>query len=403
VPEPTDRERAIAAYAAEVRAFHTLFGTVLVVIAVLYVAVVLPFLQTRAAVPLLADERTRIQHEKAVTETALEAATKAARALAEFRDALDSGPAMLRRAIADQVARSRAGAAEPVPLDEAIKQQIGKQIEALGVALDGALGPLRALQNPPAEIAEALRAAEQDLGRHVLSLNEVLREAFAADPAFWQRWDEPGATFGAASPRAEEILREIEQARRAFDRRLATAAAALRSRQPELQSRYAELAARGRDLKERLAGVNSYPWSIPLSLGDLARLFPALAGVLTLMVLFRLRRIIALRRAHEGVSLDLLAPSWVVGSRSTPGAWWALILVCAPLVITIHASVATLGDPGLFVSLLGDPSPGSAVAFGAAYTVLVLMGIVQLPGVTRGLVGAPQRRPQGKTGRVAAG
>lgn len=403
MPEPSDRERAIAAYAAEVRAFHAFFGTVLVVIAVLHMAVVFPFLQTRAAVPLVAEALARVKQEAASAETVIEAVQKAAGALGEFRDALDSGPIALRRAIADLIARSRAAATEPASLEEAIKQQIGKQVEALGVALDGALGPMRALQNPPAEIAEALRAAEQDLGRHVLALNEVLREAFAADPAFWQRWDEPGATFGAASPRAGEVLQEIEQARRAFDRRLATAAAALRSRQPEQQARSAELAARGRNLNERLAGVNSHPWSIPLSLGDLARLFPALAGVLTLMALFRLRRILALRRAHDGVNLDLLAPSWVVGPRSTPGAWWALILVCTPLVITIHASVATLGDPGLFVSLLGDPSPGSAVAFGAAYAALVLMGIGQLPAVTRGLVGAPQKRQQGKTGRGAAG
>ncbi|MDI6771520.1 MAG: hypothetical protein QME77_02910 [bacterium] len=389
MPEPSDRERAIAAYATEVRAFHAFFGTVLVVIAVLHMAVVFPFLQTRAAVPLIAEALARAKQEATSAEAAIEAMQKAAGALAEFRDALDSGPAALRRAIADQVARSRAAAVEPTLLEEAIKQQIGKQVETLGVALDGALGPLRALQNPPAEIVEALRAAEKDLGRHVLALNEVLREAYAADPAFWQRWDDPGATFGAASPRAEEVLQEIEQARRTLDRRLATAAAALRSRQPELAARSAELTAGGRNLKERLAGVNSRPWSIPLGMGDLARLFPALAGVLTLMVLFRLKRVLALRRAHDGVNLDLLAPSWVVGSRSTPGAWWALILVCAPLVITIHASVATLGDPGLFVSLLGDPSPGSAIAFGAAYAALVLVGIGQLPAVTRGLVGAP--------------
>lgn len=403
MPEPSDRERAIAAYAAEVRAFHAFFGTVLVVIAALYIAVVFPFLQTRAAAPLVAEALARVKQEAASVEAAIEAAQKAARSLAEFRDALDSGPVALRRAIADLAARARANAGEAAPLEEAIKQQIGKQVESLGVALDGALGPMRALQNPPAEIAEALRDAEQNLGRHVLALNEALREAFAADPAFWQRWDEPGATFGAASPRAEEVLREIEQARRAFDRRIATAAAALRSRQPELQARSDELAARGRDLKERLAGVNSPPWSIPLSLSDLARLFPVLAGVLALMVLFRLRRILVLRRAQDGVNLDLLAPSWLVGPRSAPGTWWALIMVCAPLVITIHASVAALGDPRLFVSLLGDPSPGSAVAFGAAYAALVLMGIGQLPAVTRGLVGAPQRRPHGKAGRGAAG
>lgn len=403
MPEPSDRERAVAAYAAEVRAFHIFFSTVLVVIAVLHMAVVFPFLQARAAVPLVAEALARTKQEAESAEAAAEAAQKAAGALGVFRDALDSGPVALRRVIADLVARNRAAAIEPASLEEAIKQQIGKQVEALGVALDGALGPLRVLQNPPAEIAEALRAAEQDLGRNVLALNEVLREAYAADPAFWQRWNGPGTTFGAASPRAEEVLREIEQGRRALDRRLTAAAAALRSRQPEMAARSAELATRGRDLKERLAGVNPLPWSIPLGLGDLARLFPALAGILTLMALFRLRRIIALRRAHDGINLDLLAPSWLVGPRSAPGAWWALIMVCAPLVITIHASVAALGDPGLFVSLLGDPSPGSTIAFGAAYAALVLMGIGQLPAVTRGLVGAPQRRPQGKAGRGAAG
>lgn len=403
MPEPTDRERAIASYAAEVRAFHTFFGTVLVVIAVLYMAVVFPYLQTRAAVPLVAESLDRVRQEAATVETAMEAVQKAAAALAEFREALDSGPAALRRAIAELVARTRGDAGGPGSVEEAIRQQIGRRVESLGVALDGTLGPLRELKDPPAEVAEALRAAEQELGRHVLALNEVLREAFAADPDFWHRWNDPGTTFGAASPRAGEVLQEIEQARRAFDRRLTIAAASLRSRQPELQSRSAEMTARGRSLKGRLALVNSHPWSMPLSLGDLARLFPALAGVLTLMVLFRLRRILALRRAHEGVSLDLLVPSWVVGSRGAPGAWWALVLVCSPLVITIHASVAALGDPGLFVSLLGDPSRGSAVAFGAVYAALVLVGIGQLPGITRGLVGAPRKRPQGKSGRGTTG
>lgn len=403
MPEPSDRERAIAAYVAEVRAFHAFFGAALVVIAVLHVAVVFPFLQTRAAVPLVAEALARVKQEAAEAEAAVEAAQAAAGALVEFRDALDSGPVALRRAIADLVARTRGATAESAPLEEAIRQQIGRQVEALGVALDGALGPMRALKNPPVEIAEALRAGERDLARHVLALNEVLREAFAADPLFWQRWNGPGATFGAASPRAEETVREIEQARRSLDRQITAASAAARSRQPVLQARSADLAVRQRDLKARLDGVNSPPWSIPMGLGDLARLFPVFSGILTLMVFFRLKRIFALRRAHEGVNLDLLAPSWVAGSRGVPGVWWALILVCAPLVATIHASVAALGDPGLFMTVLGDPSPSSAVAFGAVYAVLVLIGMAQLPAVTRGLVGTPQRRSQGKTGRGASG
>lgn len=402
MPEPSDRERAITAYATEVRAFHALFVTILVVVVVLYMAVVFPFLRTRAALPLVAETLARVQQEVASAEAAIEAGGKAVGALVEFRNVLDAGPAALRRSIADLLARSRTFAGGPRDTEEAIRQQIGRQVEALSVALDGALGPLRALQNPPAEIAEALRTGEQDLARNVLALNQVLLEAFAADPLFWQRLNSQGATFGAASPRAEETVREIEQARRLLDRQLATAVAAARIRQPALQARSAELTARQNDLKARLARANSYPWSIPLGPNDLARLFPVFAGVLTLIAFFRLRRILTLRLAHEGVSLDLLAPSWVVGPRSAPGAWWALILVCAPLVTTIHASVAALGDPGLFTTVLGDPSSSSVAAFGAAYAVLVLVGICQLPAITRGLVGKRQRQPHGKVGSGTA-
>ncbi len=403
MPEPSDRERAISAYAGEVRAFHALFAGVLVLIAVLHAGVVVPHLQSRRAASQIAETLALVEGEAASNEAVAKIAEAAAGALTEFRDALDSGPAALRRDIAELMARSRADAQASESIGEAIRQLIGQRVEALSTALDGVLGPLRVLQNPPSGIAEALRAGEQDLARHVLALNEVLREAYAADTGFWQRLGSPGSSFGPASQRAEETVREVERARRSLEGLLRAASAAAKNRQPVLQARSAELAARQRHLNARLAGVNSPPWSFPPSPDDLARLFPILAGALTLTVFFRLRRILALRRAQEGISLDLLAPSWVVGTRSTPGAWWALILVCAPLVATIHASVIALGDPGLFVTVMGDPSASSAVAFGAAYAVLVLVGMCQLPAVTRGLVGTPQRRAQGKPGRGASG
>lgn len=429
MPDAADRERAIAAYAAEVRAFHAFFGAVLLAMAGFHLAVLLPFYQARAAAPLMAGALARVRVEAAAAEAAEKAAKAAAAALGEFRRALETEPAELRRSIAELVARGRAAAGadgdpykatirvpgeggrqgegapgeEPAPVEEAIRRLIGRKVEALSLALDAVMEPLRALGNPPREITEALRTAEETLVRGVLALNEALREAFAADPGFWHRWDGPGATLGAASTRTEEIAREIEEARRALDRRLALIAAAMKTRQHALQGRAGALSARQRDLADRVAAFAAGPQWMPLRYDEAARLYPVLAGSLALMVLFRLRRLLTLRRAHEGTDLDLMAPSWVVGPRGAPGRWWALVLVCLPLVATIHAATAALGDPGLFVSLLGEPSPTSMMVFAGLYGVLVLAGIAQLPQVTRGLVGGPVRRPQGKGGRGGGG
>ncbi|MDR7548512.1 MAG: hypothetical protein QN131_01065, partial [Armatimonadota bacterium] len=48
------RDRTLAAYASEVRAFHLFFAAVLSVLAYLHLFVLLPFAQLRTAGPLLA-------------------------------------------------------------------------------------------------------------------------------------------------------------------------------------------------------------------------------------------------------------------------------------------------------------------------------------------------------------
>ncbi len=383
--------------------------------AAFHLLVLLPFLQLRAALPAVADGLATIEQEIRAADEAQKAAAVAGGGIERFRRTLAADPEQLRSAIADLVARGRAvagprgdpykaviripregprpataPAVEEVLVEEAVRRQIGRQMEALSLSLEAALETLRLLKNAPAETEETLRATQEAVGREVVGLNQILREAFASEPNFWLRWQRQGATFGAASARAEEATRRIEEALRALNRRMAAAAVVAKGRQQAQEDRIRALRAKQADLNERMKEFARRLEWLPIGLDDAMRLYPMVAGVLTLTMLFRLRRILVLRRALAGVDLDLVAPSWIVGSPSSPGRWWALLLIAAPLIATIHAAVAALTDRGLFVTVLGEPSQTMMAGYAAGYVLLILVGMGQLLVVTRGLMIAPR-------------
>ncbi len=433
MPEPTDRERGINAYAAEVRNFHRFFTVVLIGLLALHMLLLRPFVQVRGAMPVIAARITDTEQQVTATEEAEKAATAAAGALMQFRRAMQAGPEELGRVVGNLVTRGREvvgpggdpyktsirlpkeGAPpasgtpsvsgtpsdESISVEEAIRQQIGRQVEALSLSLDAAMDPLRSLKDPPPEIQDALKVAQEDLGRNVLALNEVLRDAFANAPSFWQKLN-GGATFGAASPRALEVTRSINQSLRALDSRLGSASA-MRSRQQVLQARLAALQATQHELGDRLAALGTRLGWIPLSPEEWIRLFPILAGVVALTVLFRLRRILHYRKALGGVDLDLTAPSWIVGSPTSPGRWWAVLLIALPLIETVYASYNAMVDPGLSASILGDSSVLTIVGFWAIYAALIGGAIIQFYAVARGLVVAPPKRAEAQARRATGG
>jgi hypothetical protein len=335
-------------------------------------------------------------------------------AAAQFRRALDAAPAQLRRAVGNLVARGRLmiglstdpyrapirvpkesapGAAGPadeeqILVEEAVRREIGRQVEVLSVAFDAALEPLRPMRDSPPEIADVVRTAEEGLGRNILALNEVLREAFAADPDFWQRLG-AGSTFAPASARAEQWAKGTAEAQRLLETRLAATTNTLKSRLQTAQARAAALGERDQELRARMDAFSARLAWLPLGLGGWARLYPLIAGGLALTALFRLRRILLLRRALSNIDLDVMAPSWILGASSAPGRWWAMLLVSLPVAAMAYAAIAALRDPGLFTSVLGEPSPFARAVYGLAYLALTLVGAWQLLLVSRGIF--PQR------------
>ncbi|MDR7522624.1 MAG: hypothetical protein QN168_09195 [Armatimonadota bacterium] len=403
------RDRTLAAYASEVRAFHLFFAAVLLVLAYLHLFVLLPFVQLRSAAPALAAAVSQTEAQIAAADDAQKAVAASTAALDQFRRALDAAPDELRRAIGNLVARGsvaasgtdpykatitvpRTGGApgqggdEAVTVEEAIRREIGRQTEALASVLDSALEPLRRVRPAPVEIEDALGAAQGGVGRHVLVLNEVLREAFASDPAFWQRLNGPGLPFAAASARSEQVATALDQAVHSLERSLADAAVGLRSRRNAQQARLAILAARQREQGERLALFTARTAWIPLAPDAWARIYPLVAAGLALTVLLRMRRILLLRGLLGAADPDAITPSWIAGPLTTAGRWWALVVVALPLLAAIHAWVAVLSDPGLFSTVLGEPSPAMRLGFGAAYAVLTVVGVIQFASVARGLL-----------------
>jgi hypothetical protein len=337
VPDISDRARSISAYAAEVRAFHGFFGAVVVLTAAAHLFVLLPYLELRSA-----------------------------------------APAELYRAIAALGAGERNAAHQRDAVDEAIRRQIGQQTDALSGAVDAVLEPLRAVRNPSPEVADAARTVEAEVGRRVLALNQILLEALAADPAFWTRLERADATFAEVSPRGEEWMQGISGALRVAETRLVGAISAAKDRENAARLRVTLLGERRRHLQERMAALHARLSWLPPGLEGWLRLYPLVAGGLALTALFRLRRILNLRRSLGSVDLDAMAPSWVVGPPGAPGRLWALVLVALPVAAAIHASLVAVEDRGAFAGPLGEPDSLRAAAYGALYGALSLAGLWQL-------------------------
>jgi hypothetical protein len=430
VPDTSDRDRSIAAYAGEVRAFHAFFGAVLILLALLHVFVLLPYMQLRTAAPTMVAAVAAAEQEVAATAGATKAVRTSTAALVQFRRALEAAPVEMRATIGGLVARGRlavktdadpymatilvqretapgaagsGGEEEAVQVGEAIRRLIGRQTEMLSMAFDAAIEPLRPFRTAPPEVADVVRTAEEGVARNVLALNEVLREAFAADAGFWERLGTDTGPFAGASARAAEWTTGTAEALRLLETRTAAAATALQSRDRAAQARVTILSERNRELRTRIEAFTArFVW-LPLGLDGWARLYPILAGGLALTILFRLRRILLLRRALAGIDLDVMAPSWVLGASSAPGRGWAVLLVALPVLATIHGSFAALEDPGLYATLLGEPSPGRWAVSAAVYAVIGGVGVWQLVLVGRGIFGARNRRSAAHPGRAAKG
>lgn len=416
MPENADRERSIAAYAGEVRAFHTFFGAILVLLAILHLFVLMPYVQLHAAAPALDAALAAAMHETTAAIEGEKAIGAATAGLMRYRRALESAPLELHRAITALVDLGREAAgpggdpytanirispraaaegsaaapADTVQVSEAIRREIGRQVEVLSLAFDAMLEPLRVPQSPPREVMEVMRTAEEGLGRHTLVLNEVLREAFDTDAGFYERLD--GDTFAPASPRAGEWARGMAEALRLTEARLATALSALKGREGAAQARAEALAGRHRELRDRLGTFAGRLSWLPLGLDGWIRVYPIVAGALAVTALFRLRRIQVLRRALAGVDLDVMAPSWILGAASAPGRGWAMILIALPVLASVHAAAAALQMPRLFEGVLGEPSPPTMAGYAAAYALLGVIGLWQLILVGVGIFARPARR-----------
>jgi len=417
VPEPSDRDRAITAYAAEVRAYHTFFGAVLLAVGAFHLMVMYPLLQVRAALPAIVERTKALSEEIRVGDQAQQTVAAATMAVGQFRRTLAAAPEQLRGDIAAIVARGRTlsgprgdpyvvairipreGAQpgsgpteEEVTVAEAVRRQIGRQMEALGMSFEKAVEPIRTAGDTPAGAVELLRQAQESVGRQIqVDLNKVLQEAFTAEHNFWLRWDRP-ASFSTVSTRADEIIRNIDGALTGLLDRLAKAATQTRAHQQVLRGRLDALQATQRALGERAGRIAASVRWAALAPEETVRLYPVVAAALSLMALFRVRRILELRRGLAGIDLDQIAPSWVVGSSTTPGRVWAIVTLAAPLLAAMHVAFAALSDPGVFTNALGEASPLASAGYAVAYALLILIGLWQLTATARTML-APQKRP----------
>ncbi len=391
----------------------TVIGAILTVVGALHLAL-LPFVQARRAMPAITLAMAGAEQRIRSAEDALNAARAVLEATARFRGAMGAAPDRLHAAIADLVARGRAAAgprADPykavirirregatsgdssdvhdVLVEEAIRRQIGRHVDALSLLLDGALEPLRASKQPPHEAEDAYRAG-QALGGEVAGLNHILREAFAADPSFWARLEGQGSRFGAVSARAGDASRRIEDGLRALDEKLAAASAAWKSQQQEDRTAIETLRARQADLSELLTEFRRRLGWIPLNLEDALRLYPLVAGALAVIALFLLRQALRAQRARAADDHAARARSWA-GSPASKDRWSILLLAALPLIATIHAAIAAITARGLYTSAPADPGATLILIYGTAYAALILMGLGLLLGIAGALAAVPPR------------
>ncbi len=404
--ELSDRDRSIAAYAAVVKGFHTFFGTVMLILALLHLFVLLPFVEVRTAAPTLKAAIERAEAESGTNSEAQKTLVASSAGLVAFKKALEVAPLQLSAQIGSLVARAQSGGTpldyakatvrvpresgtspgqpageETVPLTDAVRRVIGKQTDTLGAALDGTLGPLRSLKSPPDEVADAIKIAQEGLGRSVVTLNDVLGEAFEAEPRFWQRLGAASATFAAASARGGVWHTGTVESVRALEERLASASSVVKTREQMLAQRVGALEGQQALARERLAGFTTRMAWLPVGPELWARLYPLVAGALALTLLVRLQRVMLLRQMLGDRHLDELAPSWLIGPPGAPGRWWGLILVSTPLLLSAHAAFAALRDADLFVTPVGERSVATMAVYGVVYAAIVVAGLVQLRAI----------------------
>ncbi|MGH2404751.1 MAG: hypothetical protein ACRDGN_09825 [bacterium] len=378
----------------------TVIALILIAVGAVHLAL-LPYVQIRGAIPAItaaiADAEGRVRS----TDDALKAAAAVMEGTARFRDAMAAAPEQLSAAIAGLVARGRASggsqadpykarirslseaakpgiaSAEDVLVEEAIRRQIGRHVEALSLSLETALEPLRLLKSPPIEAEEAYRGG-QAVGGEVVFLNHILQEAFAADPTFWTRLSGQGARFAAVSARAGDAARRIEAGLGTLSESLVAASAVWQSRQEEEQATIAALRAQEADLHGRLAEFSRRLGWIPVGLEDALRTYPIVAGALALIALGSLLNIVGFRQADGRASPTPRAGTSLPSSYR----WSTPLLGAVPLVATIHAVFAALTDRNLFTAAPGDAGPPSIAGYTAAYTALIVTGIVLMSVVT---------------------
>ena len=417
--EGSDRDRALSAYAAEVRAFHRFFAACLLGLAAFHLLAVAPYLRMRAGLPVISDKLAAARAQIKSGEDVQRASEAAAASLSPFRQALAAGPERLRKSIAEFVARGRAvvGATgdpfragvkvpkegaqpateeETITVDEAIRRQIGKEIESLAMVFDQALESARTIKDIPHDVESILRETRGAVGRDVISLNEILRQAFDADPYFWKRWERPGATFGAASPKADEAMRRIESGLRGLSQTLATASAQAKTQQQEIAAGVETARASEVELRERMAKTREVFGRFPLGMDEAVRIYPLVAVALALTAFVRLRHLLVLRQALGIADADAAAPSWVIASPVSPGRWWSVVLVAAPLLAAVQSAVAAAADPDLFTNALGTQSRQMYLGFMLGYAALGLSALLQFWFTARALLaGTAGARPGG--------
>lgn len=423
MPDQVDPDRLLAAYTSEVRALQRFFAVLLLGLGAFHLLLLAPYLELRAALPVVSARMAEARAQIKTAEDVQRATGAASVALAPFRQALAAAPERLRRAIGDLVGRGRliAGAAgdpfkatikvpkegvqpateseEMITVDEAIRRQIGKDVEALTTAFDQSLESLRTIKELPTDVEGVIREGHGAIGRDILSLNEILRAAFDADPYFWKRWERPGATLAAASPRADGAVRRIESGLQALSKALTNAAAQARMTEQEAAASIEALRANETTLKDRLTKSGEVLGSLPLSMDEAARIYPLVAFAFTLTALVRLRRLLRLRAAIGRGDADACAPSWLIAPPGWPGRSWSLVLVAAPLLAAVHGAAAAVRDPGLFVSVLGEPGQLTYQGTVAGYVVLGLPAIYHFALAARALLRGGRLAPEETAGR----
>lgn len=395
--------RVATAYAAEVRAVQTLYLVTLLLVGGAFLLVVRPWLHLTRSVQAMEATLAAVEDRRRQAAVEQKLAHGAAEALAAAQREIAEGQAALRRKIERLVDQGQAadpqdrygalvtlrpdaggsGNGDRMPVREAVRREIGRHAEGVALAAEQALAAILTRSDLSPMLRTVLEEAQTVVGRESVALNEALGATFARDPEFWRRWPDGPVPYAGVSPQVDAVARRIDAALRTAQRRLARAAAAAANLERQQRERHDALRARRDQLAAQLRALQEgTPWA-PLGAHDAARLYPLLAGMLTVTLYYRLRRAVALRAALDGVDPDLLAPSWLLGGGRMPGRWWTAVLLSAPLALVVYAAALLLADPAGFAAPEGEPSPIVRLGYGALYGALSVAGAVQWVAVVR--------------------